>query len=217
MQLDCPTIGIIHLYRLMTKVVYIDYFFKCPNYPAWKSYEDAMKLSIISFRKTWLSRQPTKRGFYMPHRVLIRETIPSAEIGLLRAGGKMAPIALSLGTPSGTKYTTSRFSIGFARWRSLLTWKIYSCKFALLEGKSGALWFHFLCDLHSTEIHILRFSMAPFCLAPSPFLLGGVILQHLQTSIPSLQWYVCVVDLVYGCPTLYKPSLMAFSAAYMVV
>ena len=38
----------------------------------------------------------------------IRETAQSAEIGLLRTGGKMAPTALSLDTPSGTKFTTSR-------------------------------------------------------------------------------------------------------------
>ena len=38
----------------------------------------------------------------------IRETAQSAEIGLLRTGGKMAPVAWRLDTPSGTKYTTSR-------------------------------------------------------------------------------------------------------------
>lgn len=37
----------------------------------------------------------------------------------------------------------------------------------ILEGKSDALRFHYLCDLHSIDIQILRFAMVPFCLVPS--------------------------------------------------
>lgn len=65
---ELPEIEIIHLYRLINKVVCIDYLFKCPNYAAKKSYENDVKLSIASIRRVWLSRQPTERGFYMPHR-----------------------------------------------------------------------------------------------------------------------------------------------------
>ena len=49
MQLDCPETGIIHLYQLVKKVVCIDCLFKCPDYAAWKSYDDDdLKLFIIS-------------------------------------------------------------------------------------------------------------------------------------------------------------------------
>ena len=61
MQLDCPAIRIIHLYRLTKKVVYIDCLFKCPNYASWKSYEDAMKLSIIILRKASSSSHQGKK------------------------------------------------------------------------------------------------------------------------------------------------------------
>lgn len=44
------------------------------------------------------------------------------------------------------------------------------------------------CD--SIDIQILRFAMVPFGLVPSPFPLGGVIVRHLQTAIPRLQYSV---------------------------
>lgn len=43
MKLDCLEGGIIHLCPLIKKVVCIDFTLKCPNYVAWKSYEDALK------------------------------------------------------------------------------------------------------------------------------------------------------------------------------
>ena len=103
------------------------------------------------------------------HRGLIRETIPSAEIGLLRWGRKDGTYCVASGHALRNKIY---HVLIFERSRSVAFTtdiKIFSCKFALLEGKSDALRFHYLCDLHSAEIRILRFAMAPFCLTPSPF------------------------------------------------
>ena len=46
------------------KVLCIDFTFTFPHYASWKSYEDAMKSSLISLRKAWLNPQLT-RG--VPH------------------------------------------------------------------------------------------------------------------------------------------------------
>jgi hypothetical protein len=48
------------------------------------------------------------------------------------------------------------------------------------EKDRDALRFHWFKDLQTKTIEVLRFTRALFGLAPSPFLLGGVIQQHLE-------------------------------------
>lgn len=49
------------------------------------------------------------------------------------------------------------------------------------ETERDALQFHWIVDKHSKKVQTLRFTRVLFGLAPSPFLLGGVIQQHLKT------------------------------------
>ena len=49
------------------------------------------------------------------------------------------------------------------------------------EAERDVLRFHWIKDLHSIEIEVLRFTRVVFGLAPYPFLLKGVIQQHLET------------------------------------
>lgn len=79
------------------------------------------------------------------------------------------------------------------------------------EGERDALRFHWLRDLHSTEVQIFRFTMALFGLAPSPFLLRGVIEQHLKSwseklphSVAEILRRIYVDDLISGGPTITK-------------
>ena len=76
------------------------------------------------------------------------------------------------------------------------------------EGERDALRFHWLKDLNSTEIQTLRFTRALFGLAPSPFLLGGVVEQHLESwgdrlpeSVAEVLRSLYVDDLISGGPT----------------
>ena len=73
------------------------------------------------------------------------------------------------------------------------------------EEDRDTLRFHWISDLESQKVEVLRFTPALFGLAPSPFLLGGVIKQHLETcraNLPELvreiQKSLYVDDLVSG-------------------
>ena len=79
------------------------------------------------------------------------------------------------------------------------------------EGERDALRFHWLHDLHSTQVQVFRFTRALFGLAPSPFLLGGVIEQHLESwsgklpqSVAEILRSLYVDDLISGGPTVTK-------------
>ena len=52
------------------------------------------------------------------------------------------------------------------------------------DGDRDALRFHWLKSVDSNEVEVFRFTHALFGLAPSPFLLGGVIDQHLMSWVP---------------------------------
>jgi peptidyl-tRNA hydrolase len=47
------------------------------------------------------------------------------------------------------------------------------------EAERDALRFHWIKDLHSTEVEVLRFTRVVFGLTSSPFLLNGVIARYL--------------------------------------
>ena len=79
------------------------------------------------------------------------------------------------------------------------------------EGELDALRFHWLRDLHSTQVQVFRFTRALFGLAPSPFLLGGVIEQHLESwseklpqSVAEILCSLYVDDLISGGLTVTK-------------
>ena len=73
------------------------------------------------------------------------------------------------------------------------------------DGDRDALRFHWLKSLDSNEVETYRFTRALFGLAPSPFLLGGVIEQHLigweprhPQSVQEIRRSLYVDDLISG-------------------
>ena len=58
------------------------------------------------------------------------------------------------------------------------------------ETERDALRFHWIVNKHYKKVETLRFTRVLFGLAPSPFLLGGVIQQHLET------WKTCLPESV---------------------
>ena len=77
------------------------------------------------------------------------------------------------------------------------------------QAERDSLRFHWIKDVHSREVEILRFTRVVFVLALSPFLLNGVIHQHLELWRPSLPESVSealkslyVDDFISGGPTV---------------
>ena len=77
------------------------------------------------------------------------------------------------------------------------------------QAERDSLRFHWIKDVHSSEVEILRFTRVVVGLAPSPFLLIGVIQQHLDLWRPRLPESVSealkslyVDDFISGGPTV---------------
>ena len=76
------------------------------------------------------------------------------------------------------------------------------------ESDRDAMRFHWYKDLHTKEVETLRFTRALFGLSPSPFLLGGVINQHLgncrarfPAEVDEIERSLYVDDLIGGGKT----------------
>ena len=74
-----------------------------------------------------------------------------------------------------------------------------------------ALRFHWITDQETKQVETFRFTRALFGLAPSPFLLGAVVQQHLETyrdhypeSIKEIARSLYVDDLISGATTVDK-------------
>ena len=79
------------------------------------------------------------------------------------------------------------------------------------EHERDALRFHCLKDLQSKEVEVLRFTRALFGLGPSPFLLAGVIKEHLRSLRPKypeivneIEKSLYVDDLISGASSTSK-------------
>ena len=76
------------------------------------------------------------------------------------------------------------------------------------EPDRDALRFHWIKDVHSTEVEILRFTRVVFGLTSSPFLFNGVIARHLELieprhpeTVAEIRKSLYVDDLISGAPT----------------
>lgn len=78
-------------------------------------------------------------------------------------------------------------------------------KVCIRVGERDALRFDWLHDLHSMQVQVFRFMRVLFGLAQSPFLLGGVIEEHLESwserlpqSVAEILHSLYVDDLISG-------------------
>jgi len=79
------------------------------------------------------------------------------------------------------------------------------------ETEREAVRFHWIADKKAKQLETLRFSRVVFGLTPSPFLLNGVIQQHLENllsrfpdSAKEILKSLYVDDLLSGGPTIEK-------------
>ena len=160
--------------------------------------------------------EPVGREYYMPHRAVIKDNAETTKLRVVydcsARGGK--------GLPSLNDCLEPGPALQNKLWDVLVRGRFQSVALAgdmrkaflqvrIREGERDALRFHWLRDLHSTEIQTLRFTRALFGLAPSPFLLGGVVEQHLESwsdrlpeSVAEILRSLYVDDLISGGPTV---------------
>ena len=83
------------------------------------------------------------------------------------------------------------------------------------ETERDALRFHWIADKTAKQVETLRFTRVVFGLAPSPFLLNGVIQQHLEIlqfrypdTVNEIRKSLYVDDLISGGPTTDKAKCL---------
>ena len=161
---------------------------------------------------------PTGKEFYMPHQAVIRETAETTTMRVVydcsAQGAKDAP-SLNDCLEPGPALQNKIYDV-------LVHGRSHSVAFAgdmrqaflqvrIREGECDVLRFHWLRDLHSTQVQVFRFTRALFGLAPSLFLLGGVIERPLESwseklpqSVAEIIRSLYVDDLISGGPTVTK-------------
>ena len=130
---------------------------------------------------------PQGREFYIPHKPVVRESAESTKLRIVYDASARAndnsPFlndCLNPGPPLQNQLWNVLFR---ARFRPVLI--TGDLRQALLQVRihrqdRDALRFHWFKDLRTKTVEVLRFTRALFGLAPSPFLLGGVIQYHLE-------------------------------------
>ncbi|KAK3700050.1 hypothetical protein QZH41_004349 [Actinostola sp. cb2023] len=155
------------------------------------------------------------REFYLPHRAVVRENAETTKLRVVyNASARARDDAPSLneclhaGPPLQNQLwsvlTRNRFhpvAVAGDLRRAFLQVRIR-------ESDRDALRFHWMIDKTSREIETLRFTRVLFGLAPSPFLLNGVIQQHLESlqstypeSVNEVRRSLYVDDLIAGAST----------------
>ena len=153
----------------------------------------------------------------MPHRAVVREGAESTKTRVVydcsaREGeGPSLNDCLDVGPPLQNKL-----------WDVLVRGRFHPIALAgdlrkaflqvrIKEEHRDALRFHWLRSVDSNEVETLRFTRALFGLGPSPFLLGGVIEQHLAgwseklpESVAEIYRSLYVDDLISGAYNITK-------------
>ena len=159
---------------------------------------------------------PTGTEFYIPHKAVARESAESTKLRIVydtsaRASEKAPSLneCLEPGLPLQNKLWAVFVRARFHPVALTGDMKQAFLQVRIREEDRDALRFHWISDLESRKVEVLRVTRALFGLAPSPFLLGGVIKQHLETcraNVPELvreiETSLYVDDLVSGGPTV---------------
>jgi hypothetical protein len=133
------------------------------------------------------SEVPQGREFYIPHKPVVKESAESTKLRIVYDASARA----SENSPSLNECLNPGPPLQNQLWNVLVRARFHpvlttgDLKQAFLqvrihEKDCDALRFHWFKDLQTKTIEVLRFTRALFGLAPSPFLLGGVIQQHLE-------------------------------------
>ena len=167
-----------------------------------------------------------EREFYIPHKPVIRERAESTKLRIVYdasvRASENAPSfneCLEIGPPTQNQpwsvLVRNRFhpvAISGDLKQAFLQVRIW-------EPERDVMRFHWYKDLKTKEIEALRFTRALFGLAPSPFLLGGVLREHLElcrerfpAEVEEILRSLYGDDLITGGPTVRETQHLKESA-----
>ena len=126
------------------------------------------------------------KEFYLPHRAVVREEAETTKLRIVYDASARA----HSNAPSLNECLHAGPPLQNKLWSVLIRNRFHAVagdlrkaflQMQIRETERDALRFHWIVDKHSKKVETLRFTRVLFGLAPSPFLLGGVIQQHLET------------------------------------
>ena len=132
-----------------------------------------------------VSSPPVGKEFYIPHKAVVREAAASTKLRIVydvsaRESEKSPSLNECLGPPLLNKLWAVPLRVRFQPVALTVDMKQAFLQVRIREQDRDALRFHWICDLETRRVEVLRLTRALFGLAPSPFFLGGVIKQHLE-------------------------------------
>lgn len=163
-----------------------------------------------------VSGPPVGKEFYIPHKAVVRESAESTKLLIVydasaRASEKAPSLneCLHVGPPLQNKLWAVLVRARFQPVALTGDMKQAFLQIRIREEDRDTLRFHWISDLETKRVETFRFTRALFGLAPSPFLLAGVIKQHLESCrakfpdlIREIDKSLYVDDLVSGGPTV---------------
>lgn len=128
-----------------------------------------------------------EREFYIPHKPVVREAAESTKLRIVydasaRASDNSTSLneCLNPGPPLQNHLWNVLVRARFQPVALTGDLKQAFLQARIREQDRDALRFHWFKDCQTKTVEVLRFTRALFGLAPSPFLLGGVIQHHLE-------------------------------------
>ena len=163
-----------------------------------------------------VSGQPVGVEFYIPHKAVVREEAESTKLRIVydasaRASERAPSLneCLHAGPPLQNKLWAVLVRARFHPVALTGDIKQAFLQVRIREEDRDAMRFHWITDLVSRRVEVLRFTRALFGLAPSPFLLGGVIKHHLEACratfsdlVRQIEKSLYVDDLISGGPSV---------------
>ena len=168
---------------------------------------------------------PKGREFYIPHKPVVRESAESTKLRIVYDASACA----SENSPSLNECLNPGPPLQNQLWNVLVRARFHpvlitgDLKQAFLQVRiqemdRDTLRFHWFKDLKTKTIEVLRFTHELFGLAPSPFLLGGVI-EHLAKFrtvhpeiVSEIEKSLYVDNLISGCETEMKAEQLKTKA-----
>ena len=158
----------------------------------------------------------TGREFFLPHRAVVRRNADTTKLRVVydasaRANEKVPSLndCFHAGPPLQNKLWSVIFQNRFHAVVVAGDVRRAFLQVQIRETERDALRFHWITDKTAKQVETLRFTRVVFGLAPSPFLLNGVIQQHLENllstypnAVKEILKSLYVEDLLSGRPTI---------------
>ena len=181
-----------------------------------EKYDDIIQDKLAQGIVERAQKEPEGREFYLPHKAVIRERTENTKIRIVydasaRANREAPSLneCLETGPPLQNKLWSVLIRNRFHPVALAGDLKQSFLQVRIREETRDVMRFHWLKDLETKQVEILRFTRALFGLSTSPFLLGGVIDQHLQNlqhifpnEVEEIRRGLYVDDLINGGETV---------------